>query len=317
MPSSQFKTFWNIIVILLLLYTSTVVPYQVAFVDEDTLMMTAFNGLVDVLFGVDIVVNFFSAYEANNQTVTSLPAIARNYCQLCPPGWFYLDFVATIPTQVFTAIISAFSEGGGRGGVNKLIRLARLPRLYRLMRLMRIFKVLKSLKYNKRFNEIFGFIKIQASKQKMLGLLIGGFFLIHLFACFWYLTAKFDEFNPDTWVARKGLAGVGDFNELYTATVQKYVESLYWALQVLTTIGYGDFGAATTAEYILNLVWMFLGVAYYQVVFGQIISIMTASTSSENILNVSLTSPAHCRHRPNSRHSRSSRRRHSSRTSCS
>ena len=124
----------------------------------------------------------------------------------------------------------------------------------------------------------------------MLGLLIGGFFLIHLFACFWYLTAKFDEFNPNTWVARKGLLGLSDFDELYTATVQKYVESLYWALQVLTTIGYGDFGAATTAEYTLNLVWMFLGVAYYQVVFGQIISIMTASTSSENILNVS---PAH------------------------
>ena len=66
MPSSQFKTFWNIIVILLLLYTSTVVPYQVAFVDEDTLMMTAFNSLVDVLFGVDIIINFLSAYESNN-----------------------------------------------------------------------------------------------------------------------------------------------------------------------------------------------------------------------------------------------------------
>ena len=66
MPSSQFKTFWNIIVILLLLYTSTVVPYQVAFVDEDTLMMVAVNSLVDVLFGVDIIINFLSAYESNN-----------------------------------------------------------------------------------------------------------------------------------------------------------------------------------------------------------------------------------------------------------
>lgn len=105
MPSSQLKTIWNIIVILLLVYTSTFVPYQVAFVDEDTFMMTAFNSLVDVLFGVDIIINFLSAYESNNQTVTNLPDIARNYVK----GWFVLDFIATIPTQAFTAIISAFS----------------------------------------------------------------------------------------------------------------------------------------------------------------------------------------------------------------
>ena len=31
-----------------------------------SLMMTAFNSLVDVLFGVDIIINFLSAYESNN-----------------------------------------------------------------------------------------------------------------------------------------------------------------------------------------------------------------------------------------------------------
>ncbi len=27
--------------------------------------------------------------------------------------------------------------------------------------------------------------------------------LTHLFACFWFMTSKFDDFNPDTWVVRK------------------------------------------------------------------------------------------------------------------
>ena len=74
---------------------------------------------------------------------------------------------------------------------------------------------------------------------------------------------------------------------MYSSTLQKYLESTYWALQVLTTIGYGDFGAGTTSEYVLNLIWMFVGVAYYQVVWGQIVSILSAETSNENILNVS------------------------------
>ena len=56
---------------------------------------------------------------------------------------------------------------------------------------------------------------------------------------------------------------------------------------MLTTIGYGDFGAGTTGEYVINLVWMFIGVAYYQVVLGQIIASMSAYTSNANILNVS------------------------------
>ena len=226
-----------------------------AFIDTDDIATTILNYSVDILFAIDIVVNFFSAYElANARVEIKLKTIALNYLTT----WFGFDLIATFPTQIFTS-----SMDGGDSGVNKLARLARLPRLYRLARLMRIFKILKMFKYNKKFNEWFGALKLQAGAQKMLSLLVAGAFLIHLFACFWHLSAKFDDFNPNTWVARKGLNGISDFDELYTVIVQKYVESLYWALQVLTTIGYGDFGADTKTEYFLNLIWMFLGVAYY------------------------------------------------------
>ena len=94
---------------------------------------------------------------------------------------------------------------------------------------MRIFKILKMFKYNKKFHEWFGALQLEATKRKMLALLIAGLFLIHLFACFWYLTAKFDDFGPNTWVARGGLLVSVDFDKFYTVMVQKYVESLYWA----------------------------------------------------------------------------------------
>lgn len=113
----------------------------------------------------------------------------------------------------------------------------------------------------------------------MLKLALFGLFLIHLFSCFWYLTAKLDDLNDDTWVLRKGL--------VYSSTELLYWESVYWAVQVLTTVGYGDFGAATTAEYIINLIWMLVGVGYYQIFFGQIISVITASTTNASMLDVS------------------------------
>ena len=95
MPTSKFKTVWNLLVILLLGYTSTVVPFQVAFIDEDTSFAAFINYLIDVLFGLDIIVNFFSAYEDSNHRIEiKLKNIARNYLSF----WFWFDLAATFPT---------------------------------------------------------------------------------------------------------------------------------------------------------------------------------------------------------------------------
>ena len=114
----------------------------------------------------------------------------------------------------------------------------------------------------------------------MLKLVITGLFLVHLFSCIWYLSAKLDDLSDDTWPVRKDLT--------YASTLLLYVESVYWAIQVLTTVGYGDFGAATTSEYIINLIWMLVGVGFYQIVFGQVISIITANVSNASMLDVSI-----------------------------
>ena len=66
MPNSTFKTTWNIIIIFLLLYTSTVVPYQVAFTETENNSSKLLNYAVDILFGFDIIINFISAYETDN-----------------------------------------------------------------------------------------------------------------------------------------------------------------------------------------------------------------------------------------------------------
>ena len=165
-----------------------------AFVDQDSSFEIFLNYLVDILFGVDIIVNFFSAYETNHRVETRLKSIAKNYLT----GWFALDLVATFPTQV---LLSSESNTG----VNKLARLARLPRLYRLFRVLRIFKIFKLFKYNKKFQQWFGYLNLGATATKMIKLVIMGVFLVHLFSCIWYLTAKLDDLNDNTWPVRKGL----------------------------------------------------------------------------------------------------------------
>jgi len=86
----------------------------------------------------------------------------------------------------------------------KLLRLARLPRLYRLIRILRLFKMLRLLKYNASFKKIFEAMKMNSGIMRMLTVIISVFFLVHLMSCAWFLSAKFDDFNPDTWVVRGG-----------------------------------------------------------------------------------------------------------------
>lgn len=49
--------------IILLLYTAIYMPFRIAFVDEETQTLLIIDWVVDTLFFVDIVVNFFSSYE--------------------------------------------------------------------------------------------------------------------------------------------------------------------------------------------------------------------------------------------------------------
>lgn len=197
--------------ILLLAYTSTFVPFQVAFVDQDSSFEVFLNYLVDILFAIDIFVNFFSAYEVNHRVETRLKQIVKNYLTT----WFWLDLVATFPTQVILS-------NEQNNGVNKLARLARLPRLYRLFRVLRIFKIFKLFKYNKKFQQWFHYLNLGATTTKMLKLVVLGVFLVHLFSCIWYLTAKMDDMNDNTWPVRKDL--------IYASTMLLYWESVYWAI---------------------------------------------------------------------------------------
>lgn len=101
---------------------------------------------------------------------------------------------------------------------------------------------------------------------------------IHLFSCFFYLTAKFNNEDSSTWVFRKDL-------DLQASVKDLYVMSVYWAAQTLTTVGYGDFGSDNPYEMMITVIWMLLGAAFYSVVVGSLTSVIIDSNSVEEELH--------------------------------
>jgi len=119
-------------------------------------------------------------------------------------------------------------------------------------------------------------MNVNSSVSRIGIIMFLAFFLVHIFACIFFLAAKMNEFTVDTWVNQKGM--------LDSSMEMKYVYSLYWAFQTLTTVGYGDFGAYNTGEIAITCVWMFLGVAFYSFVVGSLTSVITAEGSQQENL---------------------------------
>ena len=108
MPDSKFKLYWNMIIIGLLLYTAIFVPFKIAFINEDGILMKISEITVDLLFAADLIVNFISATEdkKNSGIIFDRKIIAMNYIK----SWFLLDFVACFPFQVLNEL-PGVSEG--------------------------------------------------------------------------------------------------------------------------------------------------------------------------------------------------------------
>jgi hypothetical protein len=101
----------------------------------DEIEWIVIDSLVDILFGIDIVINFLTAYfDYEDNLVTDRKKIRNNYLT----GWFFIDFVSILPVSLILQ--------SGRDYAS-LARLARLPRLYRLMKMAKYesyFAFLKS-----------------------------------------------------------------------------------------------------------------------------------------------------------------------------
>lgn len=107
---SPFKAVWDWIILILVIYTAIFTPYVAAFllneqeerrkdpdknIYEDPIQVI--DLIVDIMFMVDIIINFRTTYVNHNDEVVSHPGkIALHYLR----GWFIIDVVAAIPFDI-------------------------------------------------------------------------------------------------------------------------------------------------------------------------------------------------------------------------
>ncbi|GFR68695.1 potassium voltage-gated channel subfamily H member 7 [Elysia marginata] len=265
---SPFKAVWDWIILLLVIYTAVFTPYAAAFLlseekkkehqatikERYSEPLTIIDLIVDIMFIIDIFINFRTTYVNKNDEVVSHPGkIAVHYFK----GWFLIDVVAAIPFDLLLF-------GSETDETTTLIGLLKTARLLRLVRVARKLD---------RYSE-YG--------AGVLLLLMATFALIaHWLACIWYAIGNMER-NMDG-------QGFGWLDELAKQTHQfynpddpnsgptiksKYVTALYFTFSSLTSVGFGNVSPNTNSEKIFSILIMLIGSLMYASIFGNVSAII-------------------------------------------
>jgi|LauGreDrversion4_2_1035121.scaffolds.fasta_scaffold154438_1 hypothetical protein len=84
LPDDPFKKKWDLLIACMLIFTALVSPYRIAFVDIDSTEWTVIETIIDCIFGIDLLLNFFFAYyDEKDDIVDGRKKIAVDYFK----GW--------------------------------------------------------------------------------------------------------------------------------------------------------------------------------------------------------------------------------------
>uniref|UniRef100_A0A3P8TU21 Potassium voltage-gated channel subfamily H member 7 n=1 Tax=Amphiprion percula TaxID=161767 RepID=A0A3P8TU21_AMPPE len=266
---SPFKAVWDWLILLLVIYTAILTPYSAAFLLNDQeeqrrlecgyscSPLNVVDLMVDIMFIIDILINFRTTYVNLNEEVVSHPAkIAIHYFK----GWFLIDMVAAIP---FDLLIF----GSGSDETTTLIGLLKTARLLRLVRVARKLD---------RYSE-YG--------AAVLMLLMCIFALIaHWLACIWYAIGNVEQRYLEHkigWLDNLGVSIGKRYNYSNPSNPSsgpsikdKYVTALYFTFSSLTSVGFGNVSPNTNSEKIFSICVMLIGSLMYASIFGNVSAII-------------------------------------------
>lgn len=241
-PSGKFHTFWDVFIFFLVMFSTIWVPFRVAFHPDQN--SDGLETAVDVFFLLDIVITFWSGFVRGYEVVMDKKEIAKEYAKT----WLLVDIISTIDMNAFLQLFGY--ESGSRSV--ELLRLLKVGRLAKVGRLIE--------RMTAKWTVHTGII--DATKFLVLILTVA-----HLLACFFFLVPTlFDDCLDKT--LRCTWRGV--YNTENMNPSEQYLESMHWALQTMTTLGYGDRVPQTHTEILYVMFAEVFGLAVFAMLLDQI-----------------------------------------------
>lgn len=256
-PSSEWKGWWDIGIMMLILYSAASVPVRLGFNAEAEGRMWAFEAAMSVLFICDLLLSFRTAYVEDGIWQTDGCRIASRYLS----GWFWIDAPSSVPVELIEV---ALESSGSANASPRSLSLLRILRMFRLVRLLRLLKVGE---YITRLEEAFD---INLRPLRILQLVLKMLFIAHLLACcFFWVGSHPPSAEDDTWITT-----YDDGSAVGHDVGKQYLFALYWALTTLTTVGYGDITPANDSERSFVTGALLLGSLVFAYILGDVATLL-------------------------------------------
>lgn len=306
-PDNPWIQRWDVLVLCMLLAVALIVPYQVGVSGGVHLLQHpvwfAVNVVINSVFFVDTFVYFFRAYRGQTGKLVFNPkGIRRRYLRT----YFVPNILSIFPsTVIFYAIGTAYLQNPEKEGPRnaQAISLIKVLDLLKLIRFVRLPAMLSSSDVIRNVRETQKTFVLDLIKFTTLIIMVS-----HFFACIWAFVAFLEAKNLDeglicnpNWIGNWLNSTYGNIYDCNTeeykeeppssllqpigwnAGIDRYVLSLFWAIQTITSIGYGNISPFTRAEWWVGALLQLLAGIMWAYVIGGLVGVADLMKESTNI----------------------------------
>lgn len=260
-PQSPFYLFWQFVVYIGLLYLTTYGIYYSSFIGDDWKSTEILiESIIDVIFLVDILFTAnLAVFDDNYRLVFKRKKIIEIYIK----SDLLFDLCSCLPTGLY-------------------IKLNPDHFKYRILIFRHVIKFAKWITMKDKISN-FSFIgKIDYFVIKFpnfvstLKMILSFAIIVHIFACLFHLTARYNDFDISTWVYDTDVG-----YSLGRKPLFMYITSIHWAMTSISGIGYGDIIPYTDLERGLAMIWMSFGTIFVSLSASQFTNIMNNLIKSD------------------------------------
>ena len=266
---SKFKSFFDIIVLIMVNISSLIILYDFCFVETDKDNNNLFVNnpvyyVIELFFAIFIILQFFQTYQdpSTYLIITDFKSIALRYIK----RWFFIDLLSIIPFELF------MSSSDTKLKYFKMIRFLRLPKFIQTIDVKRFDNLATSFLTKGESEDASRRLMVIFNIRyffKIVRLMIMASILAYVLGCVWYFICL-SIFNHRFSIGYPESKTFFTEYKIYQKTpIKKLMLSCYYVLTGLTTVGYGDYNATNEYEKIFGITVMFLGVAIFSYVMSE------------------------------------------------
>uniref|UniRef100_A0A8W8HXJ7 Cyclic nucleotide-binding domain-containing protein n=3 Tax=Magallana TaxID=2171616 RepID=A0A8W8HXJ7_MAGGI len=287
-PCSNFRFYWDLFMLVLLLANLIILPVAISFFNNDlSEEWIAFNCISDTVFFLDIIINFRTGIILNDfadEIILDPKLIAKHYVK----SWFFLDLISTIPMDYIFLWWDAEADFYQMVHAGRALRILRLAKLLSLLRLLRLSRLVRYVQQWEEFDanpcmtkcgrrRRPGFLAVAGKFMRIFNLICLMLLLGHWNGCLQFLVPMLEDFPRDCWVSIEELKNASWWTQ--------YTWALFKALSHMLCIGYGRFPPQNMTDTWLTILSMLSGATCYALFLGHTTTIIQSFDTSRRLYN--------------------------------